>query len=319
MTWNPHLQTANQPTAFYRFDQVLNVAPITVAPPIFQPPFKGPDSLQTWLFSQSITVPRAGGSPALAVNGGDTQQREENLRDEYYGHRTYHPIVVAPNEGLAPSPVVRQMPPPGIIARPSQMPPPGPSQMPVDPRPGFFMSRAERQAGDHPEPEPFTVRTITADDQYREMLINEVDNAMALVRGGTENIEDFLANAHFEVPEDDPEIDDQDDDDDMAIDVDSLSYEELLELEEEIGPVTTRLSSNSILIHLKQRKYQLEASTPAEGDLCCVCQEEYVAGDNIGKLDCGHEYHADCISQWLVLNNTCPVCKARGLAALRRR
>ncbi|KAL5821705.1 hypothetical protein ACOSQ3_023587 [Xanthoceras sorbifolium] len=170
-----------------------NIRPRRMAPPIFQPPFKGPDSLQTWLFSQSITVPRAGGSPALAVNGGDTQQREENLRDEYYGHRTYHPIVVAPNDGLAPSPVVRQMPPPGIIARPSQMPPPGPSQMPVDPRPGFFMSRSERQAGDHPEPEPFTVRTITADDQYREMLINEVDNAMALVRGGTENIEVMIA------------------------------------------------------------------------------------------------------------------------------
>ncbi|KAL5752991.1 hypothetical protein ACOSQ2_023498 [Xanthoceras sorbifolium] len=288
MTWNPHFQTANQPTSLYQFDQASNIPPIKVAPPI-QPP------VQTRLFSQSITVPRPGRSPALAVNGGHTQQQEENLRhnplnmnfdngnarfpgivgsaapnsyispfavwnpymvNHFGGHGTYRPVELDRTADLAPSPVVRHMQAArGIIAKPSQMP--------VDPRPIFCMTRAERQAGDHFEPQPLIVRNITG-AEYREMVGNQ----------------------------------------------------ELLELEEEIGPVTIGLNSDSILVHLRQRKYQpisIEAGAPAEGDFCCVCQEEYVVGDDIGKLDCGHEYHPNCISQWLVLNNTCPICKARGL------
>jgi hypothetical protein len=38
-------------------------------------------------------------------------------------------------------------------------------------------------------------------------------------------------------------------------------------------------------------------------------QEEYVDGDDIGRLDCGHDFHAGCIKQWLVLKNLCPICK----------
>jgi hypothetical protein len=39
-------------------------------------------------------------------------------------------------------------------------------------------------------------------------------------------------------------------------------------------------------------------------------QEDYKFKDSIGKLKCGHDYHADCIKKWLQVKNACPVCKA---------
>jgi hypothetical protein len=43
-------------------------------------------------------------------------------------------------------------------------------------------------------------------------------------------------------------------------------------------------------------------------------QEEYKNEDDIGSLDCGHDYHTDCIKQWLMHKNLCPICKTTGLA-----
>lgn len=40
----------------------------------------------------------------------------------------------------------------------------------------------------------------------------------------------------------------------------------------------------------------------------CV-QEEYESDDELGRLHCEHCYHFQCIKQWLVLKNFCPVCK----------
>lgn len=43
---------------------------------------------------------------------------------------------------------------------------------------------------------------------------------------------------------------------------------------------------------------------------CCVIkQEEYDPDDKMGKLECGHGYHVECIKQWLAQKNACPVCK----------
>ena len=42
----------------------------------------------------------------------------------------------------------------------------------------------------------------------------------------------------------------------------------------------------------------------------CWLQEDYKFKDSIGKLKCGHDYHADCIKKWLQVKNACAVCKA---------
>jgi E3 ubiquitin-protein ligase Arkadia len=87
-------------------------------------------------------------------------------------------------------------------------------------------------------------------------------------------------------------------------------FQELLALEERIGNVSTGINEDTVTKLLKQRKFsswRLKASSDLEP--CCICQEEYVDGDDIGRLDCGHDFHAGCIKQWLVLKNLCPICK----------
>lgn len=38
-------------------------------------------------------------------------------------------------------------------------------------------------------------------------------------------------------------------------------------------------------------------------------QEEYVNGDEVGRLQCEHRYHVACVLQWLRVKNWCPICK----------
>lgn len=53
---------------------------------------------------------------------------------------------------------------------------------------------------------------------------------------------------------------------------------------------------------------------------CVVCLEEYVDGESkVMSLPCGHEFHADCITPWLVnRRRTCPICKGDVVRSLAR-
>ncbi|KAK9684237.1 hypothetical protein RND81_10G195800 [Saponaria officinalis] len=93
---------------------------------------------------------------------------------------------------------------------------------------------------------------------------------------------------------------------DLRLDVDSMTYEELLELGERIGHVNTGLGEDQIGRCLRKTKLSVVEVEPK----CSICQEEYNGDDEMGKLECGHAYHLPCIKQWLAQKNTCPVCKA---------
>lgn len=99
----------------------------------------------------------------------------------------------------------------------------------------------------------------------------------------------------------------------MRMDIDSMTYEEILALEEKIGTVSTALSEEMLSKCLKKGIYNkklLEIQVCSSDDIkCSICQEEYCAGDEIGTLSCGHLYHVDCIQQWLRMKNWCPICK----------
>lgn len=50
-----------------------------------------------------------------------------------------------------------------------------------------------------------------------------------------------------------------------------------------------------------------------EQEVCSICLEG-LDDKVIAKLDCGHEYHVECIKEWLLRrNNFCPLCKATAL------
>lgn len=38
-------------------------------------------------------------------------------------------------------------------------------------------------------------------------------------------------------------------------------------------------------------------------------QESYKHRERLGRLKCGHDFHACCIEQWLLIKNICPICK----------
>lgn len=106
---------------------------------------------------------------------------------------------------------------------------------------------------------------------------------------------------------------------DWRLDVDSMSYEELLELGDKIGYVSTGLREDEIVRCLRKAKLPLldDMSSHFSSEMqckCSICQEEYEAEDEMGKLDCGHFFHVDCIKQWLVQKKTCPMCKTSVLS-----
>ncbi|CAH2044381.1 unnamed protein product [Thlaspi arvense] len=103
---------------------------------------------------------------------------------------------------------------------------------------------------------------------------------------------------------------------DMRLDIDNMSYEELLALEEKMGTVSTALSEEALLKSLKSSIYRQTdesggISLNRDDDVkCSICQEEYVDGDEVGTLPCQHMYHVSCGQQWLRMKNWCPICKS---------
>ncbi|XP_066309444.1 probable E3 ubiquitin-protein ligase HIP1 [Miscanthus floridulus] len=99
---------------------------------------------------------------------------------------------------------------------------------------------------------------------------------------------------------------------DWRLDVDNMTYEELLELGDKIGYVNTGLREDEITRNLRKVKHPSFSSFRFATEMerkCSICQEEFEANEEMGRLDCGHSYHVYCIKQWLSQKNTCPVCK----------
>ncbi|CAL4966651.1 unnamed protein product [Urochloa decumbens] len=103
---------------------------------------------------------------------------------------------------------------------------------------------------------------------------------------------------------------------DMRLDIDNMSYEELLALEEHIGSVSTALTEEQFAKCVNQGVYEARNSdgdsnkTAVDDVKCSICQEEYAEGEEIGRMRCEHQYHVCCIHEWLRQKNWCPICKA---------
>ncbi|KAL1188452.1 putative E3 ubiquitin-protein ligase HIP1 [Cardamine amara subsp. amara] len=115
---------------------------------------------------------------------------------------------------------------------------------------------------------------------------------------------------------------------DMRLDIEEMSYEDLLALSERIGTVNTGLPEEEVKNHLKTRtcygiNLEKESSSPRTKDIeaepCTICQESFKNEEKIATLDCGHEYHAECLEKWLIVKNVCPICKAEALVMEKRK
>ncbi|CAN6193205.1 unnamed protein product [Urochloa humidicola] len=108
---------------------------------------------------------------------------------------------------------------------------------------------------------------------------------------------------------------------DMRLDIDNMSYEELLALEEHIGSVSNALTEEQFANCVNQSVYEARNSdrdannTVVDDVKCSICQEEYIEGDEIGRMQCEHQYHVCCIHEWLRQKNWCPICKAPAISS----
>ncbi|KAG2327947.1 hypothetical protein Bca52824_010675 [Brassica carinata] len=55
-------------------------------------------------------------------------------------------------------------------------------------------------------------------------------------------------------------------------------------------------------------KFRLKA-VPDDCGECLICLEEFQAGHEVRGLPCAHNFHVECIDQWLRLNVKCPRCR----------
>ena len=89
------------------------------------------------------------------------------------------------------------------------------------------------------------------------------------------------------------------------IDVDNMTYEELLELENKIGYVKKGVSIEQKL-SLKIEKYSQNKFDCKE---CVICKELLKENEFIRILNCSHIFHINCIDEWFKDNKICPICK----------
>ena len=87
--------------------------------------------------------------------------------------------------------------------------------------------------------------------------------------------------------------------------VDNMSYEELLALEERMGNVNKGLTEETIN-KIPTEKFSRYKFTD---DKCIICQYEFKSNEKVKVLPCKHCFHPDCIDEWLKNQKACPYCK----------
>ncbi|KAJ9560353.1 hypothetical protein OSB04_005513 [Centaurea solstitialis] len=67
------------------------------------------------------------------------------------------------------------------------------------------------------------------------------------------------------------------------------------------------LTKKQIYMHLILYKYHEEEEE--ESEVCAVCLAGYEKDVIIAMLPCKHRFHMECIREWLLRKNVCPLCK----------
>eukprot|EP00927_Polykrikos_kofoidii_P066007 TRINITY_DN61685_c0_g1_i1.p1 TRINITY_DN61685_c0_g1~~TRINITY_DN61685_c0_g1_i1.p1 ORF type:complete len:414 (-),score=65.30 TRINITY_DN61685_c0_g1_i1:44-1285(-) len=97
-----------------------------------------------------------------------------------------------------------------------------------------------------------------------------------------------------------------------AVDVDNMTYEELMALGERIGNVDRPSKIQAWQLDVLPRRTVPPSGIGGEDTDCAVCCDDYHPGDEIRTLPCLHMFHAACIDDWLLSDmpgaRSCPVC-----------
>ena len=88
------------------------------------------------------------------------------------------------------------------------------------------------------------------------------------------------------------------------LDIDSLSYEQLLALQERVGFVHVGVPRDIL------STFPVWRAKETSGIECAVCFDVADGQSVFRCLPCRHRFHRDCIDPWLEKHKTCPVCKS---------
>lgn len=80
----------------------------------------------------------------------------------------------------------------------------------------------------------------------------------------------------------------------------------LIEINEEEGMLLTKKQIADIVEELPIAKY---TCIPPIIESCSICLEQFVVGELIKIIECGHEFHIKCVDPWLVKSLKCPLCR----------
>ncbi|KAM3340177.1 RING-H2 finger protein ATL8-like [Capsicum galapagoense] len=73
-------------------------------------------------------------------------------------------------------------------------------------------------------------------------------------------------------------------------------------------------NNDDVLKYLKTRTHHAPTKDgvdpEVESKICSICISEFKHEEKKKALQCGHEYHTDCIYQWLAKKKDCPMCRA---------
>lgn len=87
--------------------------------------------------------------------------------------------------------------------------------------------------------------------------------------------------------------------------VDEMTYEQLLELEEQIGSVENGLTEEEI----KSLKHDKFIKNKYLEDKCIICQYNFIELESVVGLACKHCFHFKCLKPWIDKQHYCPLCK----------
>ncbi|XP_020259188.1 E3 ubiquitin-protein ligase RNF181-like isoform X1 [Asparagus officinalis] len=81
--------------------------------------------------------------------------------------------------------------------------------------------------------------------------------------------------------------------------------------EEYIAALSERLPQNQTIRASDEAiaRYLIAYEVASSGDRCTICLSGIRTGEIAGQMPCRHFFHRDCITTWLRVNNSCPLCR----------
>lgn len=65
------------------------------------------------------------------------------------------------------------------------------------------------------------------------------------------------------------------------------------------------------ILKLKTKPIHQDHQFTYEDKNCLICMVGLEEGDRIGDLSCQHNFHADCLKEWIKRRNACPLCNTQ--------